>query len=1034
MIKSLTFAIGLLLSGSLIGQTSFFSDDFESGIGSWIQTGDATPNSWIVNSCAGNGTSLPGTTSMYITSGGTVPGCGATGTEQHAYVDAPVGINEAISATNVDAGCLASLTASFDYRIDGMLTEDIAELVYSTNGGVSWTAVGTAFAISNAWTSASIALPALLNATSFDIGFRFTYNDNTINGAPIAIDNFDISGDDLTNPTITCPANQSEYLDGTCSLLVPDYTGSVVTGDNCISYGAVVVTQAPPASSTIGNDALITLTGTDAFGNTASCNFTLQTIDTLDPTITCPANFTVTTTTGCTNLLSDHSGLTTANDNCTFLGSLIFTQFPPVGTSIPAGPNTITIMVEDASGNTNSCVFDLEVEDQEDPVISVCSPNQNVIVNGTCAGVLSDYTGFIAVSDNCTTIGNLLITQSPAVSTIITSNTLVTITVEDEKNNTTTCSFTAILSDTISPTPTCPADFTIAINGNCEYLVPDLTASVLGTDNCSILANMGITQNPVASSTQSGITNVLITLTDEQGNIETCITTISPDDIIAPTITCPGPITENIGNNCDFSLPNYSGVSLVVDNCPNYSFTQSPAPGTTTSVGTQMITMTVTDAGGNTATCSFSLDVIENELPTITCPPNISTCDPLVSFPGTLFSDNCVVAMAQTDLTGLTSGSTFPVGITTLEFTATDESGNIAMCSFDIEILDFPSSANIVDDTISLCDQNSAVLNADSLTSGTGLWEVSSGVGAFNNQFTYTTGVNNIAYGTNVYTWTVSSASCGSLVDSVIVINSQQDLQASTQDLFYSCMDADVALMSNVPLYGIGTWTTDGNGIIDDINSANTSSTLVDNGWQNFIWTITSGACPSSADTLQVFSMQSPIIGQSDTAVCLENDLLLFTATSPSIYQTSAWSVIGGTVSLDTPDNFMTDAEYFGLGTNTIIYTLMNPTCGEISDTIQVVGSLCDGFDPIIPTVITPGNIDGKNDVFTIDFLSTMHPNCSVVIFNRWGSVVFKSKGYDKPWDGTFKGEYLPMGTYFYKIDLNDTDQTVLTGDISIIN
>ena len=132
---------------------------------------------------------------------------------------------------------------------------------------------------------------------------------------------------------------------------------------------------------------------------------------------------------------------------------------------------------------------------------------------------------------------------------------------------------------------------------------------------------------------------------------------------------------------------------MVVDNCPNYSFTQSPAPGTTTSVGTQMITMTVTDAGGNTATCSFSLYVIENELPTITCPPNISTCDPLVSFPGTLFSDNCVVAMAQTDFTGLTSGSTFPVGITTLEFTATDESGNIAMCSFDIEILDFPSSA-----------------------------------------------------------------------------------------------------------------------------------------------------------------------------------------------------------------------------------------------------------------------------------------------------------------------------------------------------
>jgi gliding motility-associated-like protein len=1034
MIKSLTFAIGLLLSGSLIGQTSFFSDDFESGSASWTQSGDIAPNSWIFNTCAGNGSSLSGATSMYITSGGTIPGCGATGTEQHAYVDAPAGINEAISATNVDAGCLSSLSVSFDYRIDGVLTEDIAELVYSTNGGASWTAVGSAFTISNAWTSVSMTLPALLNATSFDIGFRFTYNDNTINGAPIAIDNFDVSGDDLTNPTITCPGNQSDFLDGTCSLSVPDYTGLAVTGDNCLSYGAVSVTQAPPSGSIIGNDATITLTGTDAFGNTASCNFMLQTVDTLDPTISCPANFTVGTTTGCTNLLADHSGLTTANDNCTFLGSLIYTQSPPAGTSIPVGTNTVTITVQDLAGNTNSCLFDLNVEDQENPIISACSPNQNVIVDAACSGTLADYTGALTVSDNCTTNGNLVATQTPASGTVITSNTLVTVTVEDENNNSASCQFTALLSDTTAPVPTCPSTSTLAINGNCEYLVPDLVSSVLGTDNCSILANMGITQNPVAGSTQSGITNVLITLTDEQGNLATCITTILPDDITAPTITCPGPITENIGNNCDFSLPNYSGISLVVDNCPNYSFTQSPAPGTITGVGNHLITMTVADAGGNTASCSFSLDVIENELPIVTCPANISTCDPLVSFPGSLFSDNCVATMSQTDLTGLTSGSIFPVGISTLEFTAIDESGNSAMCSFDIEVLDFPSSANIVDDTLFLCNQNSSVLIADSLTSGSGLWEVSSGQGSFNNQFTNTTGVNNIGFGVNVYTWTVSSALCGSLVDSLVIINSQQDLQASTQDSIYSCMDADVALQANIPLFGIGTWTTDGNGVIDDVNSANTTSTLVDNGWQSFIWTITNGGCPSTSDTLQVFSIQSPIIGQADTAICLENGSLLFTATPPSIDQTSDWSVIGGLASIDSPNNFETEIDNFGLGTNTIVYTLINPICGESSDTVQIIGSLCDGFDPIIPTVITPGNLDGKNDVLVIDFLNVSYPDCYVVIFNRWGSVVFESVGYDEPWNGTFKGEYLPMGTYFYKIDLNDANQTVLKGDVSIIN
>jgi gliding motility-associated-like protein len=56
-----------------------------------------------------------------------------------------------------------------------------------------------------------------------------------------------------------------------------------------------------------------------------------------------------------------------------------------------------------------------------------------------------------------------------------------------------------------------------------------------------------------------------------------------------------------------------------------------------------------------------------------------------------------------------------------------------------------------------------------------------------------------------------------------------------------------------------------------------------------------------------------------------------------------------------------------------------------------------------------------------------------VVIFNRWGSIVYESIGYVEPWDGTFNGEDLPMGTYFYKIELNDPESTVYSGPISII-
>ncbi len=57
-----------------------------------------------------------------------------------------------------------------------------------------------------------------------------------------------------------------------------------------------------------------------------------------------------------------------------------------------------------------------------------------------------------------------------------------------------------------------------------------------------------------------------------------------------------------------------------------------------------------------------------------------------------------------------------------------------------------------------------------------------------------------------------------------------------------------------------------------------------------------------------------------------------------------------------------------------------------------------------------------------------------MTIFNRWGSVVFESVGYADPWNGTFNGEKLPMGTYFFKLELNDEENQHYNGPISIIH
>ena len=99
----------------------------------------------------------------------------------------------------------------------------------------------------------------------------------------------------------------------------------------------------------------------------------------------------------------------------------------------------------------------------------------------------------------------------------------------------------------------------------------------------------------------------------------------------------------------------------------------------------------------------------------------------------------------------------------------------------------------------------------------------------------------------------------------------------------------------------------------------------------------------------------------------------------------------------------------------------------------------CLGYDSIYVVVgvkpyeaITPNN-DGFNDTWTpLDIAS--YENALVQVFNRWGGLVFESKGGQnyQAWDGTNDGEELTVGTYYYIIDLNTGDEPQ-TGPITII-
>jgi gliding motility-associated-like protein len=158
----------------------------------------------------------------------------------------------------------------------------------------------------------------------------------------------------------------------------------------------------------------------------------------------------------------------------------------------------------------------------------------------------------------------------------------------------------------------------------------------------------------------------------------------------------------------------------------------------------------------------------------------------------------------------------------------------------------------------------------------------------------------------------------------------------------------------------------------------------------------------------QVLVYLQPVIDAGPNFVVPQGTTITFGATANSPSLAFAWTTITGntpndpgklkpTVIADQDGQYMLTATGQG-----------NCTASDFV-TIKVL-------KPIgIPNAFSP-NKDGINDTWNLENLRD-YPRCTVEIYNRYGQIVFQTFGYTKPWDGTYKGKDLPVGTYYYIID-----------------
>jgi gliding motility-associated-like protein len=81
------------------------------------------------------------------------------------------------------------------------------------------------------------------------------------------------------------------------------------------------------------------------------------------------------------------------------------------------------------------------------------------------------------------------------------------------------------------------------------------------------------------------------------------------------------------------------------------------------------------------------------------------------------------------------------------------------------------------------------------------------------------------------------------------------------------------------------------------------------------------------------------------------------------------------------------------------------------------VGDVCDTTQILVSEAMTP-NGDGINDTWRVVNIEN-HSNSLVIIYNRWGKEIFRQSAYQNDWDGTYNGDALPEGSYYFQIYLD---------------
>ncbi|HFA50560.1 MAG TPA: HYR domain-containing protein [Bacteroidetes bacterium] len=777
---------------------------------------------------------------------------------------------------------------------------------------------------------------------------------------------------------------------------LPDVTGECVATvtsvptatDNC--EGVIMGTTTDPLTYSTQGTHTITWNFDDGNGNVSMQTQDVVIDDVTNPVAMCQDITVQLSASGQASIVAadvDNG----SSDNCSVTLSIDNGSFDCTN----LGANTVTLTATDPGMNTVDCTATVTVEDNIPPV-AMC---QDITIQLSASGQASIVAGDIdnGSSDNCSV--TLSIDNGSFDCTNLGANT-VALTVTDPVMATDDCTSTVTVEDNIPPVAMCQ-DITVQLSASGQASIVAGDVDNGSSDNCSVSLSI---DNGSFDCTNLGANTVTLTATDPGTNTDDCTATVTVEDNILPTLSCPANVSILVpAGTMDTMIANIALVSSN-DNCgidtTYYHITGAltmegdggDASGTSFPVDTSTVTYYVEDAAGNIDSCSFEVVITEDNVLTIICPMdyNVSTdpdsCNAEVNTDGPVIAPIADLQELFYSMSAPTMGSgtdtlpddqVFNVGTTTVTYTAVSISDDTVTCAFDVVVADMQVPvANCFADTIVYLDgTGSATIDLSYVDNGS------------TDNCMFTLAIDNSSFdcsdiGVNMVTLTATDASNGaSCVTNVTVLDTIPPMLTSCPSsgtILYADMDCQATL----PDYrGLVSFTDNcthpdslkvtqvppnGTVIMADTTVAIIALDSVGNVSDTCFFLVT------MADTFPpAITCPTPISVDATPDSC--NALVTFDVT--------ATDNCDSVVIVSTPPS----GTFFPVGMTTVVSIATD--VGGLADTCEFTVTVADTQDPVITDCPmmpdTIGNtLDSCGAIFNGDLLVNATDNCPGVVLS----------------------------------------------------